>query len=160
MPDPEQITRQEKDSLLGPCGWVVHDKRAANLAASLGVAEHELTFKTGEPDHTFFFDQKAIGTIDAKPAGHPLTDVEEQSERDMAEVPFTTAAWAFSSRFSYPSRAGKSRFTNNIDSESRGGPIFVSHKPETLFRSLESGDQSTTRIVSIRHRHSPPLCSR
>ena len=49
MPDPEQLARQEIDALLGPCGWVVQDKSAVNLAASRGVAVCELTFKTGEP---------------------------------------------------------------------------------------------------------------
>ena len=54
MPDPEQIARQEIDALLGPCGWVVQDKNAVNLAASRGVAVRELSFKTGEPDYTLF----------------------------------------------------------------------------------------------------------
>ena len=45
MPDPEQLARQEIDALLGPCGWVVQDKSAVNLAASRGVAVRELSFK-------------------------------------------------------------------------------------------------------------------
>ena len=40
-----------------------------NLAASRGVAVRELSFKGGEPDYTLFVDGKAIGTIEAKPAG-------------------------------------------------------------------------------------------
>jgi type I restriction enzyme R subunit len=80
MPDPEELARQEIDALLGPCGWRVQDKRAVNLAAARGVAVRELTFKTGEPDYTLFVDAKAIGTIEAKPAGHSLTGVEEQSK--------------------------------------------------------------------------------
>ena len=58
MADPEQLARQEIDALLGPCGWVVQDKSAVNLAASRGVAVRELTFKTGEPDYTLFVDAK------------------------------------------------------------------------------------------------------
>ena len=70
MPDPEQLARQEIDALLGPCGWVIQDKKSVNLSAGRGVAVRELTFKTGEPDYTLFVDGKAIGTIEAKPAGH------------------------------------------------------------------------------------------
>src|SRR5262249_21403342 len=58
MPDPEKLAREEIDSLLGPCGWVVQDKNAVNLAAARGVAVRELTFKTGEPDYTLFVDGK------------------------------------------------------------------------------------------------------
>lgn len=79
MPDPEQLARQEIDALLKPCGWDVQDKRTVNLAAARGVAVRELTFKSGEPDYTLFVDGKVIGTIEAKPAGHSLTGVEEQS---------------------------------------------------------------------------------
>ena len=81
MPDPEQLARQEIDALLGPCGWIIQDRNAVNLTASRGVAVRELTFKGGEPDYTLFVDSKAIGTIEAKPAGHSLTGVEEQSEK-------------------------------------------------------------------------------
>jgi type I restriction enzyme R subunit len=81
MPDPEELARQEIDALLDRCGWTVQDKNAVNLSASCGVAVRELTFKTGEPDYTLFVDGKAIGTIEAKPTGHALTGVEEQSEK-------------------------------------------------------------------------------
>lgn len=80
MSDPEELARQEIDALLAPCGWTVQDKSAVNLSASRGVAVRELSFTTGEPDYTLFVDGKSIGTIEAKPAGHSLTGVEEQSE--------------------------------------------------------------------------------
>ncbi len=93
MADPEELARQEIDALLGPCGWTVQDKNAVNLSAARGVAVRELTFKTGEPDYTLFVDGKAIGTIEAKPAGHSLTGVEEQSEKYVRGVPFGLPAW-------------------------------------------------------------------
>jgi type I restriction enzyme, R subunit len=89
MPDPEKLARQEIDALLGQCGWVVQDKNAVNLAASRGVAVRELTFKTGEPDCTLFIDGKAIGTVQAKPAGHSLTGVEGQSMKSFVRASFT-----------------------------------------------------------------------
>ena len=111
MPDPEQLARQEIDTLLAPCGWVVQDKNAVNLAASPGVAVRELSFKGGEPDYTLFGDGRAIGTIEAKPAGHSLTGVEEQSEKYVKGVPFGIPAWRSPLPFSYESTGTETRFT-------------------------------------------------
>lgn len=88
MPTPEDKARQDIDRLLTQAGWAVQDKNAVNLSASRGVAVRELSFKTGEPDYTLFVDGKAIGTVEAKPAGHSLTGVEEQSEKYVKGVPF------------------------------------------------------------------------
>jgi type I restriction enzyme, R subunit len=95
MPDPEELARQEIDALLGPCGWTVQDKSAVNLSAARGVAVRELSFKTGEPDYTLFVDGKAIGTIEAKPVGHSLIGVEEQSEKYVkASLPAAQVMWS------------------------------------------------------------------
>jgi type I restriction enzyme R subunit len=56
--------------------------------------------KTGEPDYTLFVDGKAIGTIEAKPAGHSLPGIEEQSETYVKGVPFGIPAWRLSLPFS------------------------------------------------------------
>lgn len=78
---PEEIARQQIDMILGRCGWTVQDKSEMNLHATKGVALRELSFKTGEPDYTLFVDGKAIATVEAKPEGHSLTGVEEQSTK-------------------------------------------------------------------------------
>ena len=101
MPTPEELARQKIDALLDQCGWAVQDKGAANLAASRGVALRELSFKTGEPDYTLFVDGKAIGTVEAKPEGHSLIGVEEQSEKYVKGVPFGIPAWRSPLPFSY-----------------------------------------------------------
>src|SRR6267143_4539212 len=93
MPDPEELARQEIDVLLEQCGWQVQDKSAVNLQSQRGVAVRELSFKTGEPDYTLFVDGKAIGTVEAKPTGHSLTGVEEQSDKYVKGVPFGIPAW-------------------------------------------------------------------
>ena len=93
MPTPEDLARENIDALLEQCGWTVQDKNAANLSASRGVAVRELSFKTGDPDYTLFVDGKAIGTVEAKPEGHSLTGVEEQSEKYVKGVPFGIPAW-------------------------------------------------------------------
>ena len=78
---PEEKARQQIDAILSRCGWIVQDKSQMNLHAAKGVALRELSFKTGEPDYTLFVDGKALATVEAKPEGHSLTGVEEQSTK-------------------------------------------------------------------------------
>ena len=137
MPDPEKLAREEIDALLSPCGWTVQDKNAVNLAVSRGVAVRELTFKTGEPDYTLFVDGKAIGTIEAKPAGHSLTGVEEQSEKYVKGVPFGIPAWRSPLPFSYESTGTETRFTNRLDPVPRSRNLFAFHRPEALLDWVE-----------------------
>ena len=168
MPDPEKLAREEIDALLGPCGWVVQDKNAVNLAASRGVAVRELTFKTGEPDYTLFVDGKAIGTVEAKPAGHSLTGVEEQSEKYVKGVPFGIPAWRSPLPFSYESTGTETRFTNRLDPVPRSRNLFAFHRPEALLDWVEKDarPQAVDTIADYANRkgtlltrlqHMPPL---
>jgi len=140
IPDPEQLARQEIDALLGPCGWLVQDKNAVNLAASRGVAVRELSFMTGEQDYTLFVDGKAIGTIEAKPAGHSLTGVEEQSEKYVKGVPFGIPAWRSPLPFSYESTGTETRFTNRFD------PVPRSRNIEELEGIVNANLQRANRL--------------
>src|SRR5438046_2264859 len=146
MPNPEQLARKEIDALLGPCGWIVQDKNAVNLAASRGVAVRELSFKTGEPDYTLFVDGKAIGTVEAKPTGHSLTGVEEQSEKYVKGVPFGIPAWRSPLPFSYESTGRETRFTNRLDPVPRSRNVFAFHRPETLLRWVQLEEQLAQRL--------------
>ena len=168
MPDPEQLAREKIDALLAPCGWAVQDKRAVNLAASRGVAVRELSFKGGEPDYTLFVDGKAIGTIEAKPAGHSLTGVEEQSEKYVKGVPFGIPAWRSPLPFSYESTGTESRFTNRLDPVPRSRNVFAFHCPEALLGWVEkyTAPQAVETITEYANRngnflsriqHMPPL---
>jgi type I restriction enzyme R subunit len=138
MPDPEQLARQEIDTLLEQCGWQVQDKSSVNLHSQRGVAVRELSFKTGEPDYTLFVDAKAIGTIEAKPTGHSLTGVEEQSEKYVKGVPFGIPAWRSPLPFSYESTGTETRFTNRLDPVPRSRNVFAFHRPETLLGWVEN----------------------
>jgi type I restriction enzyme, R subunit len=168
MPDPEKLARKEIDALLGPCGWVVQDKNAVNLAVSRGVAVRELTFKTGEPDYTLFVDGKAIGTVEAKPAGHSLTGVEEQSEKYVKGVPFGIPAWRSPLPFSYESTGTETRFTNRLDPVPLSRNLFAFHRPEALLDWVEkdarpqavdtSADYANRKgTLLTRLQHMPPL---
>src|SRR5688500_2800113 len=168
MADPEQLARQEVDALLKPCGWDVQDKSAVNLSASRGVAVRELTFKSGEPDYTLFVDGKAIATMEAKPAGHSLTGVEEQSEKYVRGVPFGIPAWRSPLPFSFESTGTETRFISRLDPVPRSRNLFAFHRPETLLAWLEnyaSGEAVETiadyasrkGTLLTRLRHMPPL---
>jgi type I restriction enzyme R subunit len=138
MPEPEELARQEIDQLLEKCGWQVQDKSSVNLQSQRGVAVRELSFKTGEPDYTLFVDAKAIGTVEAKPAGHSLTGVEEQSEEYVRGVPFGIPAWRSPLPFSYESTGTETRFTNRLDPEPRSRNVFAFHRPGTLLQWVEN----------------------
>ena len=138
MPTPEEQARQEIDTLLQQCGWQVQDKSSVNLNSQRGVAVRELSFRTGEPDYTLFVDGKAIGTIEAKPAGHSLTGVEEQSEKYVKGVPFGIPAWRSPLPFSYESTGTETCFTNRLDPVPRSRNVFAFHRPETLLGWVEN----------------------
>ena len=115
MNQPEEQARGNIDALLDRCGWQVQDKSYANLQAGRGIAVRELSFKTGEPDYTLFVDGKAIGTIEAKPVGHSLIGVEEQSEKYVKDVPFGLPAWRSPLPFSYESTGTETHFANRLE---------------------------------------------
>jgi type I restriction enzyme R subunit len=115
---PEEKARLQIDAMLAASGWAVQTKDKINLAAARGVAIAELSFKTGEPDHTLFVDGKAIATVEAKPAGETLTSVEEQSAKYVAGVPFGLPAWGSPLPFCYESTGVETFFTNSCHPQS------------------------------------------
>jgi len=69
------------DAQLFAAGWQVQDRRALNLYAGQGVAVREVIMAAGHgrADYILYVDQQAVGVIEAKPEGTPLTGVEWQS---------------------------------------------------------------------------------
>ena len=127
-------------------GWTVQSKDKINLAASRGVAIGELSFRTGEPDYTLFVDGKAIGTVEAKPAGVTLTSVEEQSAKYVAGVPFGLPAWKSPLPFCYESTGAETFFTNRLDPQPRSRRVFSFHRPETLLAWVQQEKQLAQRL--------------
>ena len=82
----EARARVEIDRQLVACGWLVQNRKEMNLYAGLGVAVREFIMASGHglSDYLLFIDQKAVGAIEAKPAGSPLVGVESQSARFMS----------------------------------------------------------------------------
>ena len=73
MPTPEEQARETIDASLEAAGWRVQDRAALNLDAARGVAVREFSLKTGYADYLLFADRKAVGVVEAKPAGTTLS---------------------------------------------------------------------------------------
>jgi type I restriction enzyme, R subunit len=127
---PEEKARQDIDAQLTASGWAVQRKDKINLTAARGVAICELSFATGEPDYTLFVDGKALGTTEAKPAGHSLVGVEEQSAKYVSGVPFGLPAWKSPLPFCYESTGTETFFTNRLDPDPRSRRVFSFHRPK------------------------------
>ena len=150
---PEEKARQQIDAMLTASGWAVQTKDRINLSASRGVAVCELSFATGEPDYTLFVDAKAIGTVEAKPEGHSLVGVEEQSTKYVTGIPAGLPAWK-----SPAVLLRKHRHRNLLHQPPRPDPrsrhVFAFHRPETLLAWVQQEKQLAQRL-----REFPPLHS-
>ena len=149
---PEEKARQQIDAQLTASGWAVQTKDKINLSAARGVAVCELSFATGEPDYTLFVDAKALGTVEAKAAGHSLTGVEEQSTKYVTGVPAGLPAWHNPLPFCYETTGEETRFTNRLDPEPRSRNVFAFHRPETLLAWVQQEKQLSQRLKEF-----PPL---
>ena len=79
MTNPEQQARVHIDELLTAAGWAVQDRSRVNLSAARGVAVREFPLATGFADYLLFVDRQAIGAVEAKAVGTPLSGIEPQS---------------------------------------------------------------------------------
>jgi type I restriction enzyme R subunit len=150
MPSPEQLARQNIDALLARCGWQVQDRRSINLSAGYGVAIREALLKGGdEVDYLLFVDGKAIGTVEAKPEGHTLTGVEEQSGKYGKGLLHIYPKWREPLPFAYESTGIETQFTNQLDPSPKSRNVFTFHKPETLLDYLEPNANLNTRLVNL-----------
>ena len=80
--NPEQRSRDQIDQLFLTSGWVIQDKKRANLAAANGVAIREYQTDLGPANYMLFVDKKPVGIIGAKrqEEGIHLT-IEDQSQQ-------------------------------------------------------------------------------
>ncbi len=76
----EAETRQNLiDPKLEAAGWTLQDRKNMNLFASRGIAVREFPLDTGFADYLLFVDRQAVGVVEAKAEGTPLSGVAEQS---------------------------------------------------------------------------------
>jgi len=66
---PEEQARQDIDKHLQKADWIIQDRLNINLGAGPGIAIREFPIKVGPVDYALFANRKAIGVVEAKPAG-------------------------------------------------------------------------------------------
>ncbi len=149
------------DQQLDQAGWAVQDKKAMNLFAARGVAVREVTLKPGHgrADYLLYVDQSAVGVIEAKPEGTPLSGVEWQSTMYAEGLPahVRLAALTTDGRlpFMFEASGTETHFTNGFDPDPRARRVFHFPKPATLGAIL--GDDTEHRTWRGKVRALPPL---
>jgi len=121
-------------------GWDIQDRDGINLSAARGVAIREFPLAAGHgtADYLLFVDGKAVGVLEAKPAGHTLTGVEPQAQKYSDGVPESLQVPIRPLPFLYLSTGAVTRFTNLLDPKPRSRRIFHVHKPETIAEWLQA----------------------
>ena len=154
MPKPEEKARQRIDELLRQAGWVIQDRDQMDLGAALGVAVREFQLPAGPCDYLLFVDRKAAGVIEAKPEGHTLAGVSEESDSYVHELPEHLGRFADHLLFAYESTGTETLFRDVRDPDARSRHVFAFHKPATLLEWAEAPDTLRGRL-----HHMPPLDS-
>ncbi|HHH28833.1 MAG TPA: DEAD/DEAH box helicase, partial [Polyangiaceae bacterium] len=143
-PTPEQEAREHIDVALEAAGWVIQDRSKMNLSAGTGVAVREFKMADGHgfADYMLFVDGKAVGILEAKPAGYPLTSVELQADKYATGLPAGLNPPVNPLPFLYLSTGVETRFINLLDPDPKTRPISRNlphiHRPATLSEWLHA----------------------
>jgi len=151
---PEQRARAQIDAALVAAGWVIQDRASVNLAAGPGVAVREFKMAPGHgfADYLLFVQGKAVGVLEAKPAGYTLTNVELQADKYATGLPAGLSPPVDPLPFLYLSTGVETRFINGLDPEPKTRAISANlphiHRPETLAEwiSAETADAWVKRL--------------
>ena len=137
-PTPEQKARQDIDAALVAAGWVIQDRAEMNLGAGTGVVVREFPMASGHgfADYLLFVNGKAVGVLEAKPAGYTLGSVELQPDKYATGLPAGLNPPVNPLPFLYLSTGVETRFINGLDPEPKTRAISANlpeiHRPETL----------------------------
>jgi type I restriction enzyme R subunit len=143
-PTPEQNARQQIDAALEAAGWIVQDRAAMNLAAATGVAVREFPMAAGHgfADYLLFVNGKAVGVLEAKPAGYALTNVELQADKYATGLPARLNPPVNPLPFIYMSTGVETRFINGLDPDPKTRAISANlpqiHRPATLAEWIQA----------------------
>ena len=141
---PEREARKGIDAALGRAGWDVQDRAALNVHAARGVAVREFPLGSqGFADYLLFVDGRAVGALEAKPAGFTLSGVEPQVKKYSAGLPIELDPPVRPLPFLYLSTGVETRFTNLLDPRPRSRPVFSVHQPDTIADWLAADSLAT-----------------
>lgn len=152
MTTPEARARQNLDAQLTACGWQIQDRSETNLLAGRGVAVREFPLPNGYADYLLFVDRKAVGVIEAKAEGTPLSQVAEQAASYATRLPSGIPHVQLPLPFVYESTGIETFFRDNRDPEPRSRRVFSFHRPETLAEWLAQPETLRTRLRSLPQR--------
>jgi type I restriction enzyme R subunit len=153
MTTPEAKARQNIDAQLRACGWAIQDRSAMNLYANQGVAVREFPLDTGFADYLLFVDRKAVGVIEAKKEGVPLTVAEGQAAGYTTGLPQTIPHVELPLPFVYESTGVETFFRDNRDPDPCSRRVFSFHRPETLAEWLSQEETLRGRLKSMPETH-------
>ncbi len=140
--------------MLAEAGWIVQDREKFNLGAGLGVAICEFSLRTGTADYLLVVNREVVGTIEAKPLGHSLMGVKEQSAKYLSGVDDTLPVARFPLPFHYETTRQETSFTSDLDPVPRSRLVFSFHRPgmlqEWLNQAPEEGNNETLRSRLLR----------
>ncbi len=145
----ETDARAEIDQQLRLAGWTIQNISELNLAASSGVAIREIQSKGGPADYMLFVDGKALGIVEAKKVGTPLSVVAEQSARYGQAKQFIPQRWADPLPFTNESTGIETNFRDQRDPDSRLRPVFAFHRLELLLELVQQPDTLRTRLKAL-----------
>ncbi len=139
---PEQRAREEIDAQLEACGWLIQDFTSMDIHARTGVAVREFPMtvregtkiRPGSADYLLYAGGRAIGVVEAKPAGHTLEGVIVQSMRYTRRLDKQVPSWGRPLPFAYESTGKVTQFTNGLDPDPRSRETFAFHRPRELQR--------------------------
>lgn len=111
-----------------------------NIHAATGVAirEYPLVRGHGFADYLLYVNGEAVGVVEAKRSGTPLTEFELQSEKYGTGIAASIPAPIRPLPFLYQSTGVETRFTNRLDPTPKSREVFTFHRPETMAGWLEA----------------------
>ena len=149
----EQRARVLIDRQLAAAGWAVQDKSQMNLFARPGVAVRESIMAAGHgrADYLLYVEKHAVGVIEAKPEGTPLSGVEWQSAMYAtglpAEVRLKATTVAGRLPFVFEAAGTETHFTNGYDPDPRARRIYQFPRPEALARTIRDAAADPDRAT-------------
>ncbi len=136
----EARARRIIDAQLTAAGWNVCDRRNIDLFGHQGNAVREVIMAAGHgrADYLLYVDRKAVGAVEAKPEGKPLSGVEWQSAMYATGLPEAHRQRAVLRDgrlpFVFEASGSETHFTNGFDPAPRSRRVFSFPQPETLAR--------------------------